>query len=68
MWQARDEEFVEMDFRMAVGPYSMVLKSAEVPEADIRIRELYQLPSLASRNLLPEPIPTIPPAVGVAAG
>lgn len=66
--EARDEEFVEMDFRMAVGPYSMVLKSAEVPEADIRIRELYQLPSLASRNLLPEPIPTIPPAVGVAAG
>lgn len=66
--EVRVKEFVEMDFRMAVGPYSMVLKSSEVAEADVRIRELYQLPSLASRNLLPEPIPAIPPALGVATG
>ncbi|CAJ1357633.1 unnamed protein product [Effrenium voratum] len=51
--EAQRREFVEINFRMAVGPYTMVLKSAEIPEAEVRIRELYQLPSLASRNLSP---------------
>ena len=56
----------------------MVLKSSDIPEArqsrttrhvpqaEVRIRELYQLPSLASRNLL-EPL-SIPPVEGLATG
>lgn len=56
----------------------MVLKSSNIQEAkqsrtclsrtqaEVRIRELYQLPSLASRNLL-EPL-SIPPVQGLATG
>lgn len=66
--EVREKDFVEIEFTMAVGPYTMVLKSADVAEAEVRIRELYQLPALASRNLHAEPTPAIPPLVGVAAG
>jgi S1-C subfamily serine protease len=41
-------DFVEVDFRMSSGPYTVVLKSADVPEADERICELYQIPALTS--------------------
>jgi len=48
-----EEEFVSLDFTMASGPYSVVLKSAEIPEANARISHLYQLPALTSLDLAP---------------
>jgi len=48
-----EEEFVSIDFSMASGPYTVVLKSADIPEADARISELYQLPALTSLDLAP---------------
>lgn len=47
----REAEFVEIDVLMSIGPYSVVLRSEEVVEADERIQELYQLPRLASEVL-----------------
>jgi len=44
----REVAFVEVDFRMSSGPYTVVLKSADIPEADQRICELYQIPALTS--------------------
>lgn len=49
-----EEEFVSIDFTMASGPYTVVLKSADVPEADARISELYQVPALTSLQLTAE--------------
>lgn len=46
------DEFVEIEYSMAVGPYTMVLRCADIAEADERIRGLYQLPALASPKLL----------------
>jgi len=44
----QEAEFVTVDFQMASGPYEVVLKSADIPEADERIQALYGLPSLGS--------------------
>jgi len=44
----RKEDYVQLEVTMSCGPYTMILKSADLPEADARIQELYQLPYLAS--------------------
>jgi len=51
-----EEEFVNIDFTMSSGPYTVVLKSANVPEADERITELYMVPALTSLDLSEESV------------
>jgi len=44
----QEDEFVEIRFRMSIGPYIAVLKCADIPEANRRIQDLYKLPYLAN--------------------
>jgi len=48
-----EADFVEVDFSMSSGPYTFVMRSADIPEADQRICELYQIPALTSLVLPP---------------
>merc|ERR1719433_1938333 len=45
------EDFIVFDLSMQTGPFTIVLKSADVPEADREIMALYQLPALVSEDL-----------------
>jgi len=48
-----EQDFVKVDFRMSSGPYTVVMRSADIPEADRRIQDLYQIPALTSLVLPP---------------
>jgi len=47
----KEAEFLRLELTMSSGPYTIGLKTRDIPMADQRIMALYQLPALASRKL-----------------
>lgn len=47
----REDEFVRIEVVMSTGPYSIVLRSSEIAEANERIMQLYNLPCSASPGI-----------------